>query len=71
MIKDVIKVAEEKMQKTIQFTFRFITMKAVRANTTMLDRIQVDYYGSHVIKSICQCIAPNQVNLVITQWKNF
>ena len=47
MIKDVIKVAEEKMQKTISVLHSDLsTMKAGRANPTMLDRIQVDYYGS-------------------------
>ena len=47
MIKDIIKTAEEKMTKTLKVLHSDLsTMKAGRANPSMLDRIQVDYYGS-------------------------
>ena len=71
MIKDVIKVAEEKMQKTISDLHSDLsTMKAGRANPTMLDRIQVDYYGSQCpLNQVANVSAPEPRMLVITPWE--
>mgnify|MGYP002625322244 CR=1 FL=1 len=71
MIKDVIKVAEEKMQKTISVLHSDLsTMKAGRANPTMLDRIQVDYYGSQCpLNQVANVSAPEPRMLVITPWE--
>ena len=71
MIKDVIKVAEEKMQKTISVLHSDLsTMKAGRANPTMLDRIQVDYYGSPCpLNQVANVSAPEPRMLVITPWE--
>ena len=70
MIKDVIKVAEEKMQKTISVLHSDLsTMKAGRANPTMLDRIQVDYYGSPCpLNQVANVSAPEPRMLLITPW---
>ena len=47
MIKEVIKNAEEKMNKTVSVLEKDLsTMKAGRANPSMLDKIQIDYYGT-------------------------
>ena len=47
MIKDIIKTSQEKMNKSKAVLISDLqTMKAGRANPTMLDRIQVEYYGS-------------------------
>ena len=47
MIKDVLKVADEKMSKTIAVLKRELaSMKAGRANPAMLDRIEEEYYGA-------------------------
>ena len=47
MIKDVLKTADEKMKKTIAILKKDLaSMKAGRANPAMLDRIEVEYYGS-------------------------
>ena len=71
MIKDVINVAEEKMKKTISVLGSDLsTMKAGRANPTMLDRIQVDYYGSPCpLNQVANVSAPEPRILVITPWE--
>lgn len=47
MIKDIISNSEAKMNKTISvLKSELAYMKAGRANPTMLDRIEVEYYGS-------------------------
>ncbi|GKX66300.1 ribosome recycling factor [Inconstantimicrobium mannanitabidum] len=71
MIKDIIKLAEEKMTKTVSVLQSDLsTMKAGRANPTMLDRIQVDYYGSMCsINQVANVAAPEPRMLVITPWE--
>lgn len=71
MIKDIIKVAEEKMQKTIKVLVSDLsTMKAGRANPTMLDRIQVEYYGSMCpLNQVANVSAPEPRVLMITPWE--
>ena len=47
MIKDVISTANEKMNKTIAVLKKELaSMKAGRANPSMLDRIEAEYYGT-------------------------
>ena len=47
MVKDIINVADEKMLKTISVLKKELSsLKAGRANPSMLDRIEVEYYGS-------------------------
>lgn len=71
MIKDIIKNSEEKMKKTISvLTSDISTMKAGRANPTMLDRIQVDYYGSPCpLSQLANISAPEPRVLMITPWE--
>lgn len=71
MIKDVISSAEVKMQKTLSvLSSDLSTMKAGRANPTMLDRIQVDYYGSPCpLTQVANVSAPEPRMLVITPWE--
>lgn len=71
MIKDIIKNAEEKMSKTISVLKSDLsTMKAGRANPTMLDRIQVDYYGSMCpLNQVANVSAPEPRVLMITPWE--
>ncbi|MGL5381262.1 ribosome recycling factor [Clostridium sp.] len=71
MIKDIIKQAEEKMKKTISvLNSDLSTMKAGRANPTMLDRIQVDYYGSPCpLNQVANISAPEPRVLVVTPWE--
>lgn len=71
MIKDIIKNSEEKMKKTISvLKSDLATMKAGRANPTMLDRIQVDYYGSPCpLTQVANVSAPEPRVLMITPWE--
>lgn len=71
MIKDIIVKAEEKMKKTIAvLKSDFSTMKAGRANPTMLDRIELDYYGSMCpLSQVANISAPEPRVLVIQPWE--
>ena len=71
MIKDIINTAEAKMKKTVSvLTSDLSTMKAGRANPTMLDRIFVDYYGSQCqLSQVANISAPEPRMLVITPWE--
>ena len=71
MSKDILKNAEEKMKKTISVLESDLsTMKAGRANPTMLDRIQVEYYGSMCpINQVANISAPEPRVLQITPWE--
>jgi ribosome recycling factor len=47
MAKEILTQAEEKMEKAIGSLKReLITIRAGRANPALLDRVQVDYYGT-------------------------
>ncbi|MCR4943461.1 MAG: ribosome recycling factor [Clostridium sp.] len=71
MIKEIIKNSEEKMQKTISVLKSDLsTMKAGRANPSMLDRVQVEYYGSPCpISQVANVSAPEPRVLMITPWE--
>jgi ribosome recycling factor len=71
MIKNVIKTSEEKMNKTLTvLRSDLATLKAGRANPTMLDRIEIDYYGSMCpISQVANISAPEPRVLMITPWE--
>lgn len=71
MIKDIKNISENKMNKTIsKLESDLQTMKAGRANPTMLDRIQVEYYGSFCpLTQIANVSAPEARVLMITPWE--
>lgn len=71
MIKEFTKTMEEKMGKTIKnLELELSSLKAGRANPTMLDRIEVDYYGSMVpIGQVGNISAPEPRILMITPWE--
>lgn len=70
MVKHIIAVAEEKMQKTVSVLKQdLLTLKAGRANPTMLDRVQMEYYGSMTpINQVANVSAPEPRVLLITPW---
>jgi ribosome recycling factor len=70
MIKEVISIADEKMKKTINvLKHEFESMKAGRANPTMLDRITVECYGSFMpIAQVANISAPEPRVLLIQPW---
>jgi ribosome recycling factor len=70
MIDDVIAVTIEKMDKTVaNLTHEFGTIRTGRASATMLERIQVDYYGTSTpITQVASVKSPEAHLLVIEPW---
>lgn len=71
MVKEIIQKLQEKMNKTISVLKSDLsTMKAGRANPTMLDRVQVEYYGSMCqLSQVANISSPEPRLLVITPWE--
>ncbi len=71
MVKDIILKAEDKMKKSITvLKSDLASLKAGRANPTMLDRIEVEYYGSMMpINQVANVSAPEPRVLMITPWE--
>ncbi|VAH28752.1 unnamed protein product [Triticum turgidum subsp. durum] len=59
--------AKEKMEKAIETVqSNFNTVRTGRANPSMLDRIEVEYYGTPVnLKTIAQINTPDATSLLI------
>ena len=72
MLKDEYKVYESKMKKSIDSVAAdFASVRAGRANASVLDRIMVDYYGSPTpIQQIAAISSPDARTLVIQPWDN-
>ena len=70
MLQDEYKVYEEKMQKSIESVAGdFAAVRAGRANAAVLDRIQVDYYGTLTpIQQIASISSPDARTLMISPW---
>jgi ribosome recycling factor len=71
MVKDIMNIAEEKMTKSVAVLKKDLaTMKAGRANPTMLDRIEVEYYGSMVpINQVANVSAPEPRVILVQPWE--
>ncbi|MBQ8954247.1 MAG: ribosome recycling factor [Clostridia bacterium] len=71
MYKAVIDTAKEKMNKTLAVTQKELsTLRAGRANPQVLDKIQVDYYGTmSPINSVGNISVPEPRMLVIAPWE--
>jgi ribosome recycling factor len=70
MIKDILRDAEEKMQKSIEFLTKDLsTLRAGRANPAMVEKIMVDYYGEATpINQLGNITVPEARLLVIQPW---
>lgn len=70
MIKDLKKSSEEKMKKTISSLKEdFQGIRAGRANTSLLDKIKVDYYGQQTpLNQVAGLSAPEPRMLMISPW---
>jgi ribosome recycling factor len=64
------KVYEEKMKKSIEsYKFELGSVRAGRANASVLDRISVDYYGSPTaVNQIGSVSVPDARTIVIQPW---
>ena len=69
-MKDLLKNTEERMDKSLNSVGReFATVRAGRANTSILDRITVDYYGVPTpIQQIASVSVPEGRVLQIQPW---
>ncbi len=70
MAKQVLEQAKEKMNKTIAaFSRELSSIRAGRANASLLDRITVDYYGAPTpINQLAGVSVPEARLLVITPY---
>lgn len=70
MVKEIIKTADEKMNKTISVLKNELSsMKAGRANPKMLDRIEIECYGSMMpLNQVAGVSAPEPRVLLIQPW---
>ena len=71
MYHAVIDTAKDKMKKTLSITEKELsTLRAGRANPKVLDKIQVDYYGTpSPINSVANVSVPEARMLVIAPWE--
>ena len=69
-LADLAKEAEQRMQKTVDATQHdFSTIRTGRANPSLLDGIQVDYYGSPTpLNQLASISVPESRQLVITPY---
>ena len=67
---DIHKKLEEKMEKTIAvLKDELLTIRAGRANPTMLDRVMVDYYGTMTpLKQMAGVSSPEPRTILIQPW---
>jgi len=70
MMKDVIKESEDKMKKSIEVLRKDLsTMRAGRANPSILDKLMVDYYGTATpVNQVANISAPEPRVLTIQPW---
>ena len=69
-MSDFVKDAESKMQKTIEAVKAdFASVRAGRANASVLDRVQVEYYGGPTpLNQVASISSPDPRQLVIQPW---
>lgn len=70
MIKELIQNANDKMNKTLTiFKKDLTTMKAGRANPAMLDRLEIEYYGTmNSINQVANVSSPESRVILIQPW---
>ena len=69
-MSDFVKDAEVKMQKSVEAVKAdFSSVRAGRANASVLDRVQVEYYGSATpLNQVASISSPDPRQLVIQPW---
>ncbi|MEG6615735.1 ribosome recycling factor [Peptococcaceae bacterium 1198_IL3148] len=70
MISEIVKDAEERMKKSIEVTkSEFASLRAGRATPALLDKVQVDYYGTPTpINQMANISVPEARLLMIQPW---
>jgi ribosome recycling factor len=71
MIKEVKSAAEEKMKKSMEVLKKELqTLKAGRANPSILDKVTVDYYGSPTaLANVATITTPDPRMIMIQPWE--
>lgn len=71
MINEVIKEAEQRMSKTIEALHNELKgVRTGRANTSLLDGIMVDYYGSaSALNQVANVAVQDSRTLTVTPWE--
>lgn len=71
MLDDVIKSAEDRMEKAVQVLRKDLSsVRAGRATPAMLDKITIDYYGSAMpVNQVASVTSPEPRMLVIAPWE--
>ncbi|MDI6813465.1 MAG: ribosome recycling factor [Desulfitobacteriaceae bacterium] len=70
MIQDVLKDSEERMKKAIEALRKeYGSIRAGRANPSMLDKVMVDYYGTPTpINQLANISVPEPRSLLLQPW---
>ncbi|MBD2232737.1 ribosome recycling factor [Phormidium tenue] len=66
-VDDILLETEDQMQKSIEATQRnFNTIRTGRANSSLLDRIEIDYYGAQTpLRQMANISIPDSTTLMI------
>jgi ribosome recycling factor len=70
LLRELLRDTEEKMQKALEATRRDLTtIRTGRANPAILDRVEVEYYGSRLpLIQVATVSAPEPRSLIIAPW---
>ena len=67
-MKDILKQAEEKMQKYIHvLSDEFAAVRAGRANPAILDKVMVDYYGAPTAINQLAAVSVSEARVLVIQ----
>ncbi|MGN0172630.1 MAG: ribosome recycling factor [Acutalibacteraceae bacterium] len=69
-MKEIMNTAENKMKKTVQSLLNeYATVRAGRANPSVLDKVSVEYYGvPSPVNQLAAVSVPDPRTLLITPW---
>lgn len=70
MVEDILRDSEERMRKSVEvFRREMASLRAGRASPSLLDKIVVDYYGTHMpIHQLATINVPEPRLLLIQPW---
>src|SRR5919197_4241572 len=70
MLDDILKTAEHKMTRAVEILSNDLgSIRTGRASPTLLDRIQVDYYGSQTpLNGVANISAPDPRMVLVQPW---
>ncbi|MCL6632004.1 MAG: ribosome recycling factor [Alicyclobacillus herbarius] len=70
MLEEIVKSAQDRMQKAIEALRRDLaTVRAGRATPAMLDKVMVEYYGTQMpVNQVSTVSVPEPRQLLITPW---